>query len=168
MMILKTKNLYLREYQNEDLPSLHVIFSDAETMKYYPAPFSIEKTRKWIETNQNRYIQDGYGLWSVCLKDTNEVIGDCGITKQQVDGKFEAEIGYHINKKYWGKGYATEAATSCKEFGFNQLGLNKLICIIDPQNKQSIRVAEKIGFLFEKEAFVFNKLHNIYSITKDQ
>ncbi|WP_397538690.1 GNAT family N-acetyltransferase [Rummeliibacillus pycnus] len=167
MLILKTKNLYLREYRNEDLPSLHAIFSDAETMKYYPAPFSIEKTRKWIETNQNRYTQDGYGLWSVCLKDTNEVIGDCGLTKQQVDGKFEVEIGYHINKKYWGKGYATEAATSCKEFGLNQLGLKKLICIIDPQNKQSIRVAEKIGFLFEKEAFVFNKLHNIYSITKE-
>jgi len=167
-MILKTKNLYLREYQNEDFSSLHDIFSDAETMKYYPAPFSIEKTHKWIETNQNRYIKDGYGLWAICLKDTDEVIGDCGLTKQQVDGEMEVEIGYHVNKKYWGKGYATEAATSCKEFGLNQLGLNKLICIIDPQNKQSIRVAEKIGFLIEKEAFVFNKLHSIYSFTKDQ
>ena len=165
MHIVETKHLYLREYQKDDFLSLHEIFSDAETMQYYPAPFTIEKTKNWIETNQRRYLQDGFGLWAVCLKDTDEVIGDCGLTKQLVEGNFEVEIGYHINKKHWGKGYATEAANGCKEFGFN-LGFNKLICIINPQNKQSIRVAEKIGFKFDKESFVFNKLHRIYALTK--
>ena len=168
MIKLETKNLYLREYVHDDFSSLHAIFSDEETMKYYPSPFTIKKTKTWIENNQLRYINDGYGLWAVCLKGTDQVIGDCGLTKQQVDGELEVEIGYHINKNYWGKGYATEAATRCKEFGLNQLGVNKLISIIDPQNRQSIRVSEKIGFTFEKKSFVFGKIHNIYSYTKEQ
>ncbi|MGG0658715.1 GNAT family N-acetyltransferase [Rummeliibacillus pycnus] len=167
MIKLETNNLYLREFILEDFSSLHIIFSDEETMKYYPSPFCIEKTKKWIEKNQQRYNKDGFGLWAVCLKGTDQVIGDCGLTKQQVDGKLEVEIGYHINKKYWGKGYATEAATSCKEFGLYQLGVNKMISIIDPQNSQSIRVAEKIGFTLEKKSFVFGKIHNIYSFTKE-
>lgn len=166
MHILETDHLYLREYQKNDFSSLHAIFSDAETMKYYPAPFTVEKTKNWIVTNQNRYMQDGFGLWAVCLKDTDEVIGDCGLTKQLVEGNNEVEIGYHINKKYWGKGYATEAATCCRELAFNQIGCKKLICIINPQNKQSIRVAEKLGFTFDKEAIVFNQLHSIYALTK--
>lgn len=73
------------------------------------------------------------------------------------------EIGYHINKKYWSKGFASEAAMACKQYGFHHLGLQKLISIIDPNNLASIRVAEKIGFSKEREAFIFNKNHTIYA-----
>ncbi|GIN14506.1 N-acetyltransferase [Shouchella clausii] len=166
MVILETERLFLRQYSKEDIVPLHSMFSDAETMKYYPAPFSLEKTKNWIQKNRERYEEDGYGLWAVCLKETNELIGDCGLVKQIVEGNREVEIGYHINKKYWSQGYASEAAKGCMEFGLNQLGLNKLISIIDPMNIPSIRVAEKIGFSKEKESFVFNKKHLIYSFTK--
>jgi [ribosomal protein S5]-alanine N-acetyltransferase len=101
------------------------------------------------------------------LKETNELICDCGLVKQKVDGRTEVEIGYHINKKYWSKGFASEAAKGCKEYGFFQLGLNKEISIIDPRNIPSIRVAEKIGFTKEKESFIFNKNHYIYSRSKE-
>lgn len=167
MIILKTERLYLRQYRKEDINSLHSIFSDAETMEFYPAPFSLEQTQNWIKKNQERYEEDGYGLWGVCLKETNELIGDCGLVKQKVDGITEVEIGYHINKKYWSKGFATEAAKACKEYGFYKLGLNNLISIIDPRNVSSMRVAEKIGFEKEKESFVFDKNHYIYSGTRD-
>jgi ribosomal-protein-alanine N-acetyltransferase len=166
VIILKTERLYLRQYKKEDIDSLHSIFSDAETMEYYPALFNLKQTRNWIKKNQERYDEDGYGLWGLCLKQTNELIGDCGLVKQKVDGKTEVEIGYHINKKYWSKGFATEAAKGCKEYGFQQLGLNKLISIIDPRNAPSIRVAEKIGFTKEKESFVFDKNHYIYAGSK--
>lgn len=168
MIILKTERLYLRQYRDEDIHSLHSIFSDTETMEYYPAPFSFEQTRNWIKRNQERYQEDGYGLWGICLKETNELIGDCGLVIQKMDGRTEVEIGYHINKKYWSKGFASEAAKGCKEYGFYQLGLNKLISIIDPRNIPSIRVAEKIGFTKEKESFIFNKNHYIYSGSKEK
>ncbi len=146
MVILETERLFLRQYKEEDMPFLHSIFSDSETMKYYPAPFSFEQTQNWIKKNQERYQEDGYGLWGICLRETDELIGDCGLVKQKVDDKTEVEIGYHINKKYWSKGIASEAAKGCKEYGFYQLGLIKLISIIDPRNIPSIRVVEKIGF----------------------
>jgi ribosomal-protein-alanine N-acetyltransferase len=166
MIILETERLYLRQYRKEDIHSLHSIFSDTETMEYYPTPFSLERTQNWVKKNQERYEEDGYGLWGVCLKETHELIGDCGLVKQKVDGSTEVEIGYHINKKYWSKGFATEAANGCKKYGFYQLGLNRLISIIDPRNVPSMRVAKKIGLIKEKESFIFNKKHYIYAVTK--
>lgn len=79
----------------------------------------------------------------------------------------EVEIGYHVNKEYWSRGFASEAAKGCRDYGFDQLGLLKLISIIDPNNMPSIRVAEKIGFRKEKESFIFNKNHSIYSGSKE-
>ncbi|MFD3447083.1 GNAT family N-acetyltransferase [Microbacteriaceae bacterium 4G12] len=167
MIILETERLFLRQFNNEDILYLHPIFSDSETMKYYPAPFNYEKTQNWINKNIERYREDGHGLWGVCLKETNELIGDCGLVKQIVDGKTEVEVGYHINKKHWSKGFASEAAKGCMEYGIHQLGLNKLISIIDPRNIPSIRVAEKNGFTKEKESFIFDKNHFIYSFSKE-
>ncbi|WP_226535510.1 GNAT family N-acetyltransferase [Fictibacillus halophilus] len=168
MFVLETDRLFLRHYKEEDIPSLHCILSDSETMKYYPSPFSYEKTNNWVKNNQKRYKEDGYGLWAICLKENEELIGDCGLIKQVVDGKIEVEIGYHINKIYWSKGYATEAAKACKEYGFYKIGLDKLISIIDPRNIPSSRVAEKIGFTKEKQVFIFNKNHYIYSCLRNR
>lgn len=166
--IFETERFYIREFTNEDFPFLHEIFSDTETMKHYPAPFSFEQTENWIARNKCRYSQDGFGLWAVCLKETDEVIGDCGLVKQLVDDKEEIEIGYHINKKYWSKGFATEAAYGSKKYGFQRLGLKRLISIIAPENLPSRRVAEKIGFTLEKESFIFNKTHLIYSCSSKE
>jgi [ribosomal protein S5]-alanine N-acetyltransferase len=166
-MILETERLYLRELKQEDLDRLHAIFSDEETMRFYPAPFTREQTGQWIKKNQERYRKDGFGLWGVCLKETDELIGDCGLVRQTVDGRTEIEIGYHIHKKYWSRGFATEAAKACKAYGFHQLHFNKLICLIDPKNIPSIRVAEKIGFTKEKEVFIFGKNHAVYSGDKE-
>ncbi|TDL57696.1 N-acetyltransferase [Paenibacillus dendritiformis] len=168
MIIIETPRLFLRPFDDEDATSLHPVFSDPETMAYYPAPFSYQQTQAWVKRNQDRYANDGYGLWAVCLKDTGQVIGDCGLINQKVDGKTEVEIGYHLNKAYWSKGYASEAAAACKEYGFNRLGLSRLISIIAPQNAASIRVAERIGFSKEKEAFIFGKSHYIFSGSRSQ
>ncbi|RXI95547.1 N-acetyltransferase [Anaerobacillus alkaliphilus] len=166
MNVMETKRLHIREFTRGDLPFLHAIFSDQETMQYYPAPFTIEKTQEWIARNQERYTRDGHGLWAICLKDTNELIGDCGLVKQVVEGRSEIEIGYHVHKNHWSHGYATEAAIACKEFGFTHLKFKRLISIIDPSNEASIRVAKKVGLCKEKEAVIFNKLHMIYSVSQ--
>ncbi|ERN53637.1 GNAT family N-acetyltransferase [Alkalihalophilus marmarensis] len=163
MLTLETERLTIRPFTKEDIPALHTIFSDPETMQHYPAPFSYEKTKSWVEKNLQRYQKDGHGLWAVCFRETGEVIGDCGLVTQQVEGKKEIELGYHINKKHWSKGYATEAAVACRDYGFQQLKVDRLISLIVPKNKPSIRVAEKIGFGREKEVLIFYKYHYIYA-----
>ncbi|MDV2686445.1 GNAT family N-acetyltransferase [Alkalihalophilus lindianensis] len=168
MIRIETERLIIRPFTEDDIPALYTIFSDSETMHYYPAPFSYEKVEDWVKRNQLRYQEDGFGLWAVCLKGHNELIGDCGLVSQVVDGIREVEIGYHIHKTHWSKGYATEAAKACRDYGFHQLNINKLMSIIDPRNEPSIRVAEKIGFTKEKDVFIFHKNHEIYSTLKDE
>ena len=114
-MVLETDRLTLREYVTEDFDALFEIVSDIETMQHYPAHFDEDKTRSWIQWNLDNYKKCGFGLWAVVLKETGEFIGDCGITIQDIDGEMLPEIGYHIHKKYWRKGFAKEAARAVRD-----------------------------------------------------
>ncbi|MBM7589632.1 RimJ/RimL family protein N-acetyltransferase [Brevibacillus fulvus] len=160
--MIETPRLILRPYQEDDFAAAHAMFADPETMQFYPAPFSSRHTKAWISRNRERYAKDGFGLWAVCLKQSGIMIGDCGLIKQNLADQTEVEIGYHLNKAYWGNGYATEAALACKQYGFETLGLPRLISIIVPRNRPSIRVAERIGFSFERMFHLFGKDHCIY------
>ena len=116
--IIETERLLLREYTLNDFDALYEIMSDPETMQHYPAPFDKARTRRWIEWNLENYAQYGFGLWAVVLKKTGEFIGDCGITIQNIDGEMLPEIGYHIQKKHWRKGFAKEAARAVRDWVF--------------------------------------------------
>ena len=116
--MIETERLLLRPYTLSDFDSLYEIMSDPETMQHYPAPFDEEKTRNWITWNLDNYEKYGFGLWAVILKETGEFIGDCGITLQNIDGEILPEIGYHIHKKYWRRGFAKEAARAVRDWGF--------------------------------------------------
>ena len=116
--MIETERLLLRPYTLSDFDSLYEIMSDPETMQHYPAPFDEEKTRNWITWNLDNYEKYGFGLWAVVLKETGEFIGDCGITLQNIDGEILPEIGYHIHKKYWRRGFAKEAARAVRNWGF--------------------------------------------------
>lgn len=72
------------------------------------------------------YHHHGHGLWGVALKNSDQLVGDCGITMQEIDGETVPEIGYHIHKDYWNKGYASEAALACKQYAFNKLGYDRV------------------------------------------
>jgi RimJ/RimL family protein N-acetyltransferase len=97
------------------------------------------------------YADRGFGLWALVLKENGEVIGDCGLVVQQIEGVGEVEIGYHVRRDLWGQGFATEAAQACREYGFHQLGRDRLISLIHPANRASRRVAEKNGMTLTKE-----------------
>src|SRR5437660_698996 len=120
-------------------------------MKHYPAPIDRGGIQQWIERNLRRYAEDGVGLWAMLLKATGEVIGDCGIVRQQVDGEYLYEIGYHLRRDQWGQGLATESAIACREWGFANLNADRLISIIRPENVPSRRVAERNGMTLWKE-----------------
>lgn len=161
-IIIETDRLILREMSINDFNSLHEIFSDEDIMKYYPEPFVPDKTLDWIAWCIDDYKKHNHSLWSVILKSENKLIGDCGILRQYIKEKQENEISYHLNKKYWHNGFATEAAFACKKMGFNTFKYRKLVSVIDVRNKNSINVAERIGFSILDVTSVFGWKHFIY------
>ena len=152
----------LREFVESDVDALQAVLGDPVAMQYYPAPFDRQGVEAWITKNRDRYQRDGYGLWAMLLKDTGELIGDCGCTVQEVEGRNEVEVGYHVRRDLWGKGYATEAARACMEYAFAKLGAERVISMIRPENVPSKRVAEKNGLTCEKIVFWHGYDHCIY------
>ncbi|MBP3039218.1 GNAT family N-acetyltransferase [Bacillaceae bacterium Marseille-Q3522] len=154
MKIIETERLYLRELVLTDKKELSKVLSDPESMQYYPHPFSDKKVESWIQWNIENYKKYNHGLWAVIRKEDEVFLGDCGITMQNIDGEILPEIGFHIIKDYWKKGYATEAALACKEFAFHTLHYRKIISYTTVRNIPSQKVAEKIGMeiykFFEK------------------
>lgn len=142
-MMLETRRLILRTMTLYDLDDLLKVLSDPEVMQFYPKPFDRQMTQAWIERNIQRYTQHGFGLWALLLKETGQLIGDCGLVSQVVEGVAEVEIGYHVRRDWWGQGLATEASQACRDYGFSQLGCDKLISLINPANIASRRVAKK-------------------------
>ena len=168
MSVLETQRLVLREFQFEDLDALAAILCDRETMRYYPVSFDLAAVADWIQRNRTRYANDGYGLWAMILKSTRELIGDCGLVRQSVDAVDEIEIGYHVRRDLWNQGYASEAARACRDFGFANLEVDRLISLIRPENLASRRVAEKNGMTVWKEVTRVDLLHYVYAIKRDQ
>ena len=150
-MILETERLFLREMTMDDFDALYAVLSDAEIMQHYPYTFDEERVRSWIERNMKRYTDDGFGLWAVCLKDTGEMIGDCGLTLQNIDGQMLPEIGYHIRKDQQRKGYAKEAAAAVRDWAFGNTEYPALYSYCKYTNVGSFKTAESIGMHFEKE-----------------
>lgn len=150
-MILETERLFLREMTMGDFDALYAVLSDPEIMQHYPYSFDEERVRSWIERNMKRYTDDGFGLWAVCLKDTGEMIGDCGLTLQNIDGQMLPEIGYHIRRDQQRKGYAKEAAMAVRDWAFGNTEYPALYSYCKYTNVGSFKTAESIGMNFEKE-----------------
>ena len=167
--LLETERLRLRPYTRDDLDDLASIVGDAVTMRYYPRPFSREDASSWIERNLRRYTDDGHGLWAMVSTASDEFVGNSGLVKQWVDGREEVEVGWLVARRWWNQGFATEAATACRDYGFDVLGMDRLISMIRPENVPSRRVAEKIGMSVEKELIWGNGdfLHIVYALSKD-
>src|SRR5208337_1078772 len=198
MKILQTPCLLLREFIPEDVDALALVLSDPETMRYYPAPYDRAGVEQWIERNRQRYRDDGVGLWAMLLKPTplksnfgdaklpdltangsaastragapapHELIGDCGITCQQVEGEHFYEIGYHLRRDFWGQGLATEAAIACRDWAFAHLKTDRVISLIRPENLASRRVAERMGMTLWKEVRWRGLIHCVYCIEREE
>jgi len=162
-VILETSRLLLREFVAQDADALAAVLGDPVAMRYYPAALDHKGVEEWIGKNIGRYQRDGFGLWAMALKDSCELIGDCGCILQDVEGANHVEVGYHVRRDLWGKGYATEAARVCMQYAFTRLGSTRIISMIRPENVQSIRVAEKNGLTCEKTIFWRGYDHCIYA-----
>ena len=104
-MKIITKRLVLREMDKNDFDDLYKVLADSDIINHYPYIFDNNRVSNWINKNIDRYKIFVFGLQGVCLKDTGELIGDCGVTMQNINGQIKPEIGYHIRKDYQRKGY---------------------------------------------------------------
>jgi RimJ/RimL family protein N-acetyltransferase len=166
--ILETGRLILRELQPGDAAALAAVLGDRETMRFYPAPLDREAVEEWIARNLRRYEKDGFGLWGMILKSSGELIGDCGLVRQFVDGQEEIEIGYHVRRDLWGQGLATEAAQACRDYGFAELPVERLISLIRSENLASRRVATKNGMTVRKEVTWAELPHLVYAVPRHE
>ena len=143
--VIETERLYLREMTENDFEALNKVLSDPEIMLYYPCEFDEEKVKNWIQRNIERYRIFGFGLWAVCLKETNEMIGDCGLTMQFINGQIKPEIGYHIRADKQRKGYAKEAASAVRDWTFSNTPFNIVYSYMKYTNEASARTAISYG-----------------------
>ena len=164
MLVIETPRLILRHLTWDDVDDLAAIYADPVVMKFYPSTMTYEKTKQQVEKIINGYKQRGWALWATIHKADNKLIGRCGLIPQLVDEQQEVEVGYLLAKEYWGQGLATEAAVASRNYGFEQLGFNRLISLIDAGNIASQKVALKNGMTHEKDAQMWAKTVRVYTI----
>lgn len=144
-MFMETERLYLREMDQSDFEPLCRMLQDAETMYAYEGPFSDAEVQEWLDRQIFRYQKLGFGLWAVILKETDEMIGQCGLSMQQWKDEEVLEIGYLFCRQYWHWGYAIEAAKACKRYAFEVLNAKEVCSIIRDTNIASQNVAVRNG-----------------------
>jgi len=166
MQRLETPRLLLREMRPADVESLHWLFADPLLMRFWPL-FTRSETEEWVEANRRRYAQDGFGLWAVTLKGSDEAIGDCGMVRHEVDGAMETGIGWRRLRQHWGQGFAMEAARASRDYAFAQLEVERLVAAIHPENYASRRVAEKLGMRLQKEYHHWRGLRLLYVVERE-
>lgn len=144
-MIIETERLYMREMNQSDFKSLCEILQDEKVMYAYEGAFSDSEVHEWLDRQIVRYQKCGFGLWAVILKETDKMIGQCGLTMQPWKDDEVLEIGYLFARQYWHNGYATEAARACKKYAFEKLKASDVCSIIRDTNIASQKVAIRNG-----------------------
>ena len=168
-MKIETERLVLREMTEEDFPALYKVLGDPEVMKHYPCAFDEERVRSWIERNMERYRTLGFGLWAVCLKETGELIGDCGLTLQMINGSSCPEIGYHIGADRQRKGYATEAAIAVRDWTFRNTAFDTVYSYMKYTNEPSMKTAMAYGCrLVEEFEDEVNGITKVFAVSRDE
>lgn len=169
-MILETERLILREMTEEDFPALCKILQDKDVMYAWEHAFSDEEAREWLNNQLTRYRESCVGYLAVVLKETGEMIGQCGLLKQSYKGEDILEIGYLFRKAYWHKGLATEAAAACKSYAFEELNVDEVYSFIRDNNVASQNVARRNGMtqkdVIVKHYYNIDMPHLVFSVKK--
>ena len=166
-IILETERLIIREHVLSDAPFFFTLNSNYNVVKYTgDSSFKmIEEAEKIVQYVINQYKENGYGRWLVAEKETGNPIGWCGL-KFHTDTK-ETDIGYRLLESAWGKGYATESAKACIDYGFKHFNLNRIIGDAMKENTASINVFKKLGMTYLKDSLLDNIESVVYELKKE-
>ena len=156
MKILETERLLMRRLVASDLDDLYALYRDPEIRRYFPeGTLTLDETREELAWFLNGHPDHPeLGLWATIHKPTGTFIGRCGLLPWTIDGVDEVEIAYLIAKPWQRQGLGAEAARALVRYGFETLGLNRLIALVDPENEASIRTAERAGLPFDRETTI--------------
>jgi len=167
MTVLETKRLRLRVFCRDDLDAFAALEADPEVMKFYTSgPRTREHASRGVDWFIDLQERHGHSLWAIEGLVGGQFLGYCGLVPQKINDKSEIEIGYKLARAFWGQGLATEASLSVRDWGFANLDLKRFISIIDPLNSASVRVAEKIGMLYEASVDYDGKTCHVYTVSQ--
>lgn len=165
-IIFETERLLFREFIEDDASLLYQLNLDPDVIRYTLDPIlDVEHARKILkEVIIPQYSLYNYGRWAVHLKLDDEFIGWCGL--KFLEELNEIDLGYRFMKKYWGQGYATEAAQATLNYGFRVLKLDRIVGRALPGNIASIKVLEKCGMKYVGQQIVQDLLHETYELVE--
>jgi RimJ/RimL family protein N-acetyltransferase len=165
---LLTERLRLRPYRADDTAAMFGVFGDPDVMRFAMngADPSLEATRTRVQKLIDHQARLGFSLWVVEDRATGAILGDCGL-KQLEDGP-EIEVGYRFAKAHWGKGYASEGAAASVRYGFEKLGLKRIVAVVAPLNVASCRVLEKIGLKLEGQKHYYGRMMNYFAAERTE
>ncbi|KYC38940.1 acetyltransferase [Scytonema hofmannii PCC 7110] len=167
-MKVETQHLILKEFQLEDFQQLAPILANPQVMKFSLAgTLSAWQTQEKIANFIASYAKYGFGKWAVIFKESNELIGYCGIAVEEIDNQAEKEIGYRLDPRFWGRGLATEAVTAALRYGFAQLKLPYILGIVERENMKSVRVLKKLGMIYKRDTIYRGIEMNVYRVTQN-
>ena len=164
-LYIETERLIIRPFKEEDIEASYIMNLDEQVSKYTGdgGVVSREEIERRIRENVfGDYEKHGFGRLAVELKAENKFIGFTGL--KYLEDLDEVDLGYRLMSQYWGKGLATESAIASLDLGFNALGLNRIIAMVLPDNKASIRVLEKLKFKYEKDIIEDGEKAQLYAI----
>jgi len=156
--------LRMRAITINDVDNLLLIFGDPVAMEFWPAIKTREEIVRTIEWIQQCYRDHGYGMWAAELKETGEFVGRVGLIRQE-EG---IEVAYSLVPRHWHRGYATEAAQTCRDWAFEHLDCDRVISLVHPPNLPSCRVAERNGMRVVAEITHWNLPHHVFAITRTE
>ena len=164
-MLLDTNRLIIEYFNTNDISDWSKIESDADVRRFVDGKvLSLKEAGEYVELNIRQYQTHEYGRYAVRLKESRKLIGMCGFLNET----YGIDFGYRYSKVSWGKGFGFEAGKEVLEYGFSELGLEKVVGLTSEQNYGSIRILEKLGFKFE-EKFLFNSTKALrYSFTRNK
>lgn len=147
--MFETERLFVRHFEEGDLDEFAALCADPQVMRHVGDGSTLgrDQVAHWIDVCLQKYTERGYGTSAVFKKATGRFIGYCGVVRAP-DKQFD-ELIYVYNVSAWGKGYATEAGRGMIEYVFSRSTLERIYATIHPNNVGSVKVAEKLGFVFE-------------------
>lgn len=148
--LFESTRLGFRNIEQDDLMTIHQMNSDPEVMAYFPSTLTEVESSNFIQKIKKHHEENGYSLWAVEIKETNEMIGIIGLLKINFDSKVkgELEIGWRLLKEYWHKGYAVEGANRVLEYASETLGGKVIYSFTATINKPSEQVMKRIGMSY--------------------
>jgi RimJ/RimL family protein N-acetyltransferase len=163
---LLTARLRIRPFAEDDEDAMAALFGDAEALRFWGPPLGRAGVRERIGRNRERLAADGFARCAVVLRHTGELIGDAGLTRTDVEGSEEIELGWVVRRDRWGLGYASEAGAAWRDHAFGPLGLSRFVSLIRGDNTASRRVAEKLGMRAGRDAFWNEAPHIVYELER--